>query len=57
LFLAKPRPTDFERLHEFLREQNPAAAQRAVAMLADAMDSLNTMPERGRHPVSPRCEN
>jgi plasmid stabilization system protein ParE len=48
LIVSREAAADLERLHEFLREQNPDAAQRAVSVLADAVDSLATMPDRGR---------
>lgn len=48
LVVSREAAADFERLHDFLREQNPAAAQRAVAALADAVESLTTLPDRGR---------
>ena len=48
LIVSREAAADFERLHDFLREQNPVAADRAVAMLAGAVDSLVTMPDRGR---------
>lgn len=39
---------DFDRLRAFLLEKNPRAAARASAVLADAIDSLMALPERGR---------
>jgi plasmid stabilization system protein ParE len=39
---------DLERLHTFLMKENPSAAQRAVAALTDAIQSLGALPERGR---------
>jgi plasmid stabilization system protein ParE len=36
------------RLREFLVEQSPAAAERAAALLDNAITSLTALPERGR---------
>jgi toxin ParE1/3/4 len=36
------------RLRAFLLERNPQAAQRAVAAIVRAIDSLDVFPERGR---------
>jgi toxin ParE1/3/4 len=39
---------DLERLRAFLADKNPAAAQRAVCVLTDAIQSLDVFPDRGR---------
>ncbi len=44
---------DIERLHEFLADKNPDAAQRAVAVLARGIQSLDTFPDRGRPAGTP----
>ena len=41
------------RLHEFLADKSPVAAQRAAAVLMSAVRSLDTFPERGRPSRSP----
>ena len=48
LIISREAAGDFERLHDFLREQNAVAAQRVASMLSDAVDSLKTLPDRGR---------
>ena len=48
LVLSSTAAADLERLRTFLHEKNPAAAERAVSILTDALDSLMTMPARGR---------
>ena len=40
--------TDLERLHAFLAPKNPRAAERAAKTLVNAVQSLATLPERGR---------
>lgn len=39
---------DLALVVEFLRERNPAAAERAQAAIFSAIDQLNTFPESGR---------
>ena len=39
---------DLERLRAFLADKNPDAAQRAIAILTDAIQSLDMFPDRGR---------
>jgi plasmid stabilization system protein ParE len=39
---------DIERLHAFLARNNPAAARHAAKLLIDTVQSLGTLPERGR---------
>ena len=39
---------DLDRLRAFLVKTNPAAAQRAVAVLSGAIQSLDVFPDRGR---------
>ena len=48
LIISRAAAADLERVHAFLAGENPAAAQRAVTVLISAMESLNTLPERGR---------
>jgi plasmid stabilization system protein ParE len=48
LVVSREAAADVERLREFLRGQNPTAAQRAVTVLADAVESLTMLPDRGR---------
>jgi plasmid stabilization system protein ParE len=43
---------DLERLRAFLADKNPAAADRAIAVLTAAVQSLAAFPERGK-PSSP----
>ena len=53
LIVSRAALVDIERLHEFLVEKNPAAAQRAVAVLDHAMRTLDIFPERGRPTGTP----
>jgi plasmid stabilization system protein ParE len=46
--LASDAVADLERLRMFLERENPAAAQRAVSLLNDAIQSLSAFPARGR---------
>jgi plasmid stabilization system protein ParE len=48
LVVSREAAADFERLHNFLREENTNAAQRLVAVLSDAVESLSLFPDRGR---------
>jgi plasmid stabilization system protein ParE len=48
LIVSQAAAADLERLHRFLRDRSPAAARQAVAALVDAVESLDTFPERGR---------
>jgi plasmid stabilization system protein ParE len=48
LVVSREAAADFERLHDFLREENTNAAQRLVAVLSEAVDSLSLFPDRGR---------
>jgi len=48
LVVSRAAAADLERLHSFLAKKNPAAAARAGVVLASAIQSLDTMPERGR---------
>jgi plasmid stabilization system protein ParE len=48
-FVVAPAATaDLARLHAFLLDKNAAAADRAVASLIAAVQTLATFPERGR---------
>ena len=48
LVVSRAATADLARLREFLTSRNPTAAQRAVASIAQAIDSLATYPDRGR---------
>lgn len=48
LIVSRAAAVDLERLHSFLAKKNPAAPTRAAKILASAIQSLDTMPERGR---------
>jgi plasmid stabilization system protein ParE len=48
LIVSRAAAVDLERLRSFLAKTSPAAAGRAAAILASAIQSLDTMPERGR---------
>jgi plasmid stabilization system protein ParE len=48
LIVSQVAGSDLARLHAFLAHKNPAAADRAVAALISATQSLETFPERGR---------
>jgi plasmid stabilization system protein ParE len=39
---------DLARLHDFLEGKSPRAAERAIATLVAAIQSLDNFPERGR---------
>ena len=53
IIVSQAAAADFERLHAFLADKNPAAARQAVAALVAAIESLDRFPERGR-PTSVR---
>ncbi len=53
LIVAREAAADFERLHAFLADKSDLVAQRAVAVLDAAVQSLQTFPERGRPSGSP----
>jgi plasmid stabilization system protein ParE len=48
LIVSRAAAAGLERLRFFLAKTSPAAAGRAAAILASAIHSLDTMPERGR---------
>jgi len=48
LVVSQAAAADLARLHAFLADKNAAAANRAVAVLITAVQSLYTFPERGR---------
>ena len=52
IIVAQAAAADLARLHDFLADKSPAAANRAAAALIAAIRSLDTFPERGR-PSSP----
>jgi plasmid stabilization system protein ParE len=47
LVVSSAAQSDLERLHAFLQDKSPAAAQRAVSVLDAAMRSLDSFPQRG----------
>ena len=53
LIVSPAAMADVERLRTFLAESNPEAARRAVAVLSDAIQSLNSLADRGRPSVMP----
>jgi plasmid stabilization system protein ParE len=48
LIVSRAAAADIERLHAFLKNKDPTIAQRAVAVLDQAMRSLDVFPDRGR---------
>jgi plasmid stabilization system protein ParE len=48
LIVSRSAAADLERLHAFLADKNPIIAQRLVAVLSEAIQSLATLPDRGR---------
>lgn len=48
LIVSRAALDDLARLREFLAGRNPVAAQRAVSIIAEAIDSLALHAERGR---------
>jgi toxin ParE1/3/4 len=48
LIVTPAAAADAERLHGFLADKNPAAAQRIVTVLSEAIQSLTMLPNRGR---------
>ncbi len=48
LVVSKEAMADFHRLHDFLADKEPEAAERAVTALREAISSLEVFPERGR---------
>jgi plasmid stabilization system protein ParE len=48
LVISQAAAADIERLHAFLVRENPAAAARVTKVLIDGVQSLATLPERGR---------
>ena len=53
LVLSSAALADVERLHAFLKDKDRKAAQRVVAVLDGAMQSLRAAPERGRRSEVP----
>jgi plasmid stabilization system protein ParE len=53
LVVAQAAVADLTRLHVFLADKNPAAADKAVSTLAAAIQSLDLFPERGRPSATP----
>lgn len=48
IVITREAATDLNRLRAFLAEADPQAAQRAVAALSSAFQSLDIFPDRGR---------
>ena len=48
LIVLQAAQSDLARLHAFLADNNPRAADRAVAALIAGLESLENFPERGR---------
>lgn len=48
LIVSPQAAVDLQRLHVFLLDRNPAAAQRAITTLEAAIQSLEHFPDRGR---------
>lgn len=48
LIVSQAAAADLARLHAFLANKSPSAAERAAAALAAGMRSLEIFPERGR---------
>ena len=48
LIVSKSATADLLRLHSFLAELSPDAAQRALSVIVRAIDSLDLFPDRGR---------
>jgi plasmid stabilization system protein ParE len=48
IVVSRAAAADLERLHAFLADKNPTAAQQAVLALVAAVESLDVFPERGR---------
>lgn len=48
LVISPAAAADIERLRLFLADKNPAAAQRAIASLIEAIDSLPSFPDRSK---------
>ena len=55
LIVSQAAVADLARLHAFLADKNPAAADRAIAVLIAAMQSLDSFPERGRPSGTPNA--
>ena len=48
IVVSRAAQADLERLREFLDEKDPPSALRAAAAVDEAIQSLETFPERGR---------
>jgi plasmid stabilization system protein ParE len=48
LVVSRAALRDIERLRAFLADKSPATAQRVVTTLSIAIQSLDTLPDRGR---------
>ena len=47
---------DLKRLHDFLVDQDPVLAQRAIKVIAEALEKISLMPERFR-PVEGKTDH
>jgi plasmid stabilization system protein ParE len=57
LIVSQAAAADLARLHTFLANKNPAAADRAVAALIASIQSVRTLPERGKPSGTPPYAN
>lgn len=55
--VARAAASDIERLRLFLADKDTAAAIRATAVLRDAVQSLETLSDRGRPSAVRDCVN
>jgi plasmid stabilization system protein ParE len=53
LVVSQAAERDFVRLHAFLANKSPSAADKAIARLIAAVQSLDIFPERGRPTGTP----
>ncbi|MGO9006378.1 MAG: type II toxin-antitoxin system RelE/ParE family toxin [Beijerinckiaceae bacterium] len=53
LVVSQAAAADLARLHAFLADKNPAAADRSIAVLVAAIQSIDTFPQRGRPSGTP----
>ncbi len=57
LIVSLEAAADLERLRAFVAAKNPAAADRAIAVLTAAVESLAAFPERGRPSSTPNLRD
>jgi toxin ParE1/3/4 len=53
LIVSRAASADLARLHDFLADKSPSAAERAIAAIIRAAESLDFFPERGRPSGTP----